>query len=267
MYNIFTSTGWFCRSLLPPFFNASGCFSPCCCRISVQQRTQDLSILWWLHSGGIGLENSPRPHPRFGFSWLATCNLKFYMESTVFIDWWKLMERFTCWRHLTICARSIWWNILPNYTAPPFYNVTLQSFFIKIARRPLMPYYIWLPHCKAKSPQYSYQRSKISFTKKFQPPHQLRSLRPRKVAFVHHRDPMDPHGVKGNHVSHVNPRSRSFLFLLNRHQFEWIWGFPSMGVPPNGWFIREHPIKMDDVGVPLWLRKPPYVARHGLGSD
>ena len=25
-----------------------------------------------------------------------------------------------------------------------------------------------------------------------------------------------------------------------------IWGFPGMGVPPNGWFIWEYPIKMDD---------------------
>ena len=28
------------------------------------------------------------------------------------------------------------------------------------------------------------------------------------------------------------------------------WGFPSMGVPKNGWFVRENAIKMDDLGVP-----------------
>ena len=28
------------------------------------------------------------------------------------------------------------------------------------------------------------------------------------------------------------------------------WGFPELGVPPNGWSIRENPIKMDDLGVP-----------------
>ena len=32
-----------------------------------------------------------------------------------------------------------------------------------------------------------------------------------------------------------------------------IWVSPKIGIPQNGWFIRENPIKMDDLGVPLFL--------------
>ena len=34
------------------------------------------------------------------------------------------------------------------------------------------------------------------------------------------------------------------------------WVFPKIGIPQNGWFIMEIPIKMDDLGVPLFSETP-----------
>ena len=41
-----------------------------------------------------------------------------------------------------------------------------------------------------------------------------------------------------------------------RSMATWIWVFPKIGVPQNGWYIMENHIKMDDLGVPLFLETP-----------
>ena len=44
----------------------------------------------------------------------------------------------------------------------------------------------------------------------------------------------------------------------NYHFGFFIWVFPKIKAPQNVWFIRENPIKIDDLGVPLFLETPIY---------
>ena len=64
-----------------------------------------------------------------------------------------------------------------------------------------------------------------------------------------------PQTIKYQTISNMlgrNPYKINFLLPKNPD----MWVFPEIVVPQNGWFIMENPIKMDDLGVPLFSETP-----------
>ena len=60
-------------------------------------------------------------------------------------------------------------------------------------------------------------------------------------------------------ASFKNPKKNIYIYI-------YIWAFPKIGIPQNAWFIMENPIKMDDLGVPLFLEAPIYISPASWGN-
>ena len=58
-------------------------------------------------------------------------------------------------------------------------------------------------------------------------------------------------------VTLLMPHFKRDRFKINWKISIYIWVFPKIGIPQNGWFIMENPINMDDLGVPPFKETPP----------
>ena len=68
------------------------------------------------------------------------------------------------------------------------------------------------------------------------------------------------HPCYGNQLNKLTSNSNTKMHIIGRHKHQTIWVFPKIGGKTPKWMVKimQNPIKMDYLGVPLFLETPIY---------